>query len=102
MLVNRRIAVVAGSILLGALLLGALDVLRDGGASWAADPNKIARVGQWVGAALAPAFVAALGAGLAKLVRRSASFWTAWLAIYWLAAAAFLLVGLLRASNASA
>lgn len=100
MLVNRRIAVVAGSILLGALLLGALDVLRDGGASWAADLNKIARVGQWVGAALAPAFVAVLGAGLAKLVRRSTSFRTAWLAIYWLAAAAFLLVGPLKASSA--
>jgi hypothetical protein len=88
---SSKAALVVGSILLWALLLGALNVFRDGGASWAADPNKIARVGQLVGAALVPAFVAALGTGLTKLVWRSTSFWTAWLVIYWLAAVAFLL-----------
>jgi len=85
--------------LLVALLFGFLELLHDADAYWAAG-NKIGRAGQWLGAASVPALLAALGAGLTKLVKRGLPFWKVWLLIYWPAAAGFLLLGLASATRA--
>ncbi len=79
----------AGSIILGALAVSAVDMLRSGDAYWSSG-NKIARAGQALGAVLAPALIAALGAGLGKLIQRRLSFWAVWSIIY----TALLLTGL--------